>query len=255
MNNERITASTLFAGREHRTGIYRCYYCDANCDETHKTKDFVKADFTNRDIVKVPNSDYVCIGCALSLGGGNGDMPMIDGSVKAFTTSRGMAPRMYSWLLADGLKKAFTKAHVGIIREMLLNPELLPEPPFAAIIADSGQKQLIFRAVVAHSKEYFPILLEDKEILVSPEELRKRIELTTPIVAAIGKPALLGTLGASAYITYQKHHGDIKKLVAWEKIKKEPLSQLAAWLAKNKEEAQIEFPNISGKIQTKISGA
>jgi CRISPR type IV-associated protein Csf1 len=204
----------------------------------------LKKDFTNHDIVKCPTSKWVCGGCTMSLGGGTGDMPMLDGTTKAFTTARGMSPRMYSWLLADGVKLAFTKAHIAIIRDILTHPEKLPEPPFAVILADSAQKQLIFRAPVAWSRDSFPILLEDEEITVDPPELARRLELTAPIVAATGKPALLD-ITLSTYMAVDKYHGGkhLDTLEEWESISKEPLSRLAAWLAASKEDAKNEYPS------------
>jgi hypothetical protein len=236
-----ITASVLFAGDRHRHGPHRCYYCGADCDATHSTKDYVKPSFTNRDIVQFPASQYVCEGCVLSLGEGQGDLPMLDGTIKAFTTPRGMAARMYSWLLTGKKNLAFTKAHIALIRGILTDPAFLPDPPFAVILSDTGQKQLIFRATVAWDKEHFPIRLEDEIIEMTPAALKERIDLTTAIVAATGKPALTEKPTLSMYIAFKKMHGNTHALESWGKIMYEPLSRLAAWLAKNKEEAKNEY--------------
>jgi len=229
-----ITASTLFAGERHKTGSQRCYYCGAPCDGTHKTRDYVKKTFTNRDIAKFPASEHVCEGCAMSLGDGWADMEMIDGSVKAFTTPRSMAPRLYSWLITAGRRLAFTKAHVPVVRGMLTDEERLPEPPFAWVLADSGQKQLIFRAPVARSKRGFPVLLEEEEIRVDPGPLRARLALAGYISRKIGKPALTGGAGIKTYIAAQKA-GAARELDEWARLAHEPLSRLAAWLAPPKD--------------------
>jgi len=227
----------LFAGHEHETGPHKCYYCGADCGDAYRTEDYVKDTFTNRDIVKYPTSDYVCRGCVMSIGEGWGDMTMIDGTKKYFTTPRGMAPRMYSWLITSEKRIAFTKAHIYVIREMLTTPDKLPPPPFAVVIADSGQKQLIFRAPVAWSKEVFPVMLEDQVIEMSPEGLRERLYLAGRISSNLGKPVLKEQPNMKTYIAARKAGLKEQDLMKWAAVMHEPLSQLAAWLAppKNKE--------------------
>ena len=230
----KITASMLFAGDKHVSGDQHCYYCGASCDETNRTKDYVKDTFTNRDIVLYPNSECVCVGCVMSLGDGTGDMPLVDGTVKAFTTPRGMAPRMYSWLLGSNVRLAFTKAHIATVREILTTPALLPEPPFAVVITDSGQKQLIFRTPISLSKDAYRVRLEEEIIDVIPQALAERLELASKISRAIGKPVLSEDATVATYISAVKG-GVIKDLRAWEPIRGEPLSRLAAWLAPPKD--------------------
>ena len=230
-----ITASMLFAGSRHVDGGQRCYYCGAPCDESCGRDKRVGDTFTNRDIVKFPASAYVCAGCYYSTGDGEGDLPMIDGSIKAFTTPRGMAPRMYSWFLTTEGNFAFTKAHIAIVRKMISNADLLPDPPFAWILADSGQKQLIFRAPVAYGKERFPVMLEDQVIDISPDGLRDRLEIASSISRKIGKPVLTEKIHFNAYAQAEKAGLNTDYLDEWIKVQHEPLSKLAAWLAPPKE--------------------
>jgi len=239
-----VTASSLFAGGAHNPGPHRCYYCGADCDATHETATYVKDTFTNRDVAKCPGSAYVCYGCVLSQGDGAGPMPMIDGTVKAFTTPRGMAPRLYSWLITStGYPPvpeaprclAFTKAHISNIRELLTDENQLPEPPFAVVIADSGQKQLIFRAPVAWSTDAFPVMLEDRVIDVTPKRLRDRLELAGRISSKIGKPVLTEVPDLNHFIAARKAGVRDADISDWAAVMNEPLSQLAAWLAPPKD--------------------
>ena len=247
-----LTASMLFAGQSQCAGEYRCYYCGAYCDETYKTNEYVKSTFTNRDIVRFPGSEYVCFGCVESLGQGPDSIEMIDGTIKERTTPRGMQPRMYSWVLTQTKKVAATKAHRKYLREIILNP---PEPPFVIVIADSGQKQLIFRAPVAMSRDGYPLLLEDQRIEVVPAVLLERLKMTPPICAALGKPALLGEITTGSYVRYEEYHSSIDGLERWLRIREEPMSRLAAWLSPSKEEAQYEYPGIKRTgIQAKTGG-
>jgi hypothetical protein len=177
----------------------------------------------------------------MSLGGGWEDLQMIDGTTKPFTTPRGMAARMYSWLImsqppclalpwAQSHRFAFTKAHIATIREILVNPDMLPEPPFVVVLSDSGQKQLIFRAPVALSKDVFEVMLEDQPIRMTPAGLKERLELAAAISTKMGKPALKEIASFSFYTRAQKY-GIVTELEEWAQVQHEPLSQLAAWLA------------------------
>jgi CRISPR type IV-associated protein Csf1 len=236
-----MTASTLYAGSNHRPGPNRCYYCGSNCDDTHLSADLVKDTFTNRDIVAFPNSAFVCEGCASSLGAGPDEMEMLDGETRNRTNARGMQPRMYSWILSTGRRVAATKAHIALLRAVILNP---PDPPFAIILADSGQKQLIFRAPIALSREVYPILLEDARIEVDVSALAIILPIAARICAGLGKPALLGDLGYGSYFRYEEYFGDTDGIERWLEIRDRPLSRLAAWLSPSKEDAQHEHPGI-----------
>jgi hypothetical protein len=141
---------------------------------------------------------------------------------------------MYSWLLTTTNRLAFTKAHIAIVRDMLTDPDKLPEPPFAFVLADSGQKQLIFRATVAYDKASFIVMLEDTHISITPEGLRARIELAGSISRKIGKPVLKEPPTVNTYIGARKA-GVMEALKEWDGVRNEPLSQLAAWLAPPKD--------------------
>jgi hypothetical protein len=232
-----MTASQLFAGNKHNHGTNKCYYCGSECDDQYTTKDYVKDSFTNRDIVKYPQSKYVCFGCVYSLGGGEDTMPFIDGSTKERQNKRGMCPRMYSWVLDGKNNMAGTKAHIKQWRQLILNP---PEPPFSIVLAESGQKQIIFRAPIAMDTENFNILLEDQVIEVNKEQLKNLLALALPVVAALGKPALTGEINFNSYNRYMEYHGEIESLEKWIEVKNQPLASLAAWLSPSKEDAQNE---------------
>ena len=222
----------LFAGASHNSGENNCFYCGAYCDNRHKTKDYVRDTFTNHDIIKYPNSEFVCQGCVMSLGSGFEDLDMLDGTVKTFNalTPLAFAPRKYSWLLTSHKRIAFTKAHIANIREILIDKDKLPEPPFAIILSDSGQKQLIFRAPVGLSKDAFPVMLEDRVVDITPESLKERLEIASQISTKIGKPTLNCGFTVNTYIAARKVGIDAC-LTVWRKVKHEPLSKIAAWIA------------------------
>lgn len=244
-----MKASQLF---EHDEGSFSCYFCGSSCSGVHKTKDYVKDTFGGREMVASPSSNFVCNGCVMYIGDGYDKMDIIDGSVKLRQNKRGMAPRMYSWLLTKDGKKAGTKAHIKEWRELVLNP---PPPPFAIILTESGQKQLIFKAKTSFDDENYPVLLEEECIIVNKSLLLERIKLATKVSAVIGKIALTKPTEYMYYIKYYEYFNDTIGLEDWVKVYKEPISRLAAWLCPNKEESQNEHPAIErGTVQAETGG-
>jgi hypothetical protein len=160
-------------------------------------------------------------------------MRMIDGTIRECKTLRAAAPRLFSWLITRQERLAFTKAHISHVRDMLMEGRL-PAPPFALIMADSGQKQLIFRAPVALDADNFPVMLEEEIVDVSLAGFRQYMELASAISTKIGQPKLKERVSMSAIIQADKH-GVAKQLQHWGKIQNEPLGRLVAWLAPPKE--------------------
>lgn len=247
-----LTASGLFIGQE-QSGEHRCFYCGSFCGSDHKAKDYVKDTFTNRDIVRFPGSGYVCRGCVESLGAGSDEITMVDGTIRPRTSPRGMQPRMFSWVLSKTGNLAATKAHISQLREIILSP---PEPPFAIILADSGQKQLIFRAPVAWDRGWYPLLLEDMEIMVDTERLREYLVTAMQFCAATGKPALMEAEQPSLAIRIYDYYESSDPWEAWVRIYQEPLARLAAWLCPNKEDSQNEYPGVErGEVPARNGGS
>jgi CRISPR type IV-associated protein Csf1 len=242
-----ITASYLFAPDKYNPGEHVCFYCGLPCDETYKKKEYVKNTFTNRDIVRYPGSDYVCGCCVASLITGD-TTTLIDGDVK---TGRGGSPRMYSWILSSSGNHAFSKRHIDFARESILNP---PEPPFSIILADSGQKQLIFRASVNHDRERYVLLLEEKRIEVDTEILRDYLDKAVLCSAAIGKIALKDPDHFINYKNVIEFYGSEEPLIEWINIYSSPMGMLAAWLCPGKQEAQENGNVISRRIPSEVGG-
>lgn len=229
-----MTATELFnmaGGGEPQTGPHRCFYCGAPCDGSHTKAFHVQDSFTNRDVVLFPGSEYVCSGCVEASGAGPDEMEMLDGTLKVRENLRGMQPRMYSWVVTSTRRWAATKAHIAQLRETILNP---PQPPFVVVLADSGQKQLLFRAPVAHDRERFPVMFEDVVIDVDAAELSRALEAADALAEAIGKPVLLAPNSMSQWIACEAHHGTTEPMEAWGEWRNTPTGKLAAWLAKSK---------------------
>ncbi len=230
-----ITATQLFlmagGGEEPGPNSGKCYYCGAVCSDQHTKAFHVQDTFTNRDVVLYPGSPYICAGCVEASGAGPDKMEMLDGTIRVRENQRGMQPRMYSWVITANQRWAATKSHIAQLREVILNP---PEPPFVIVLADSGQKQLLFRAPVAYDKNRFPVMLEELVVDVYVSELSRALDAADALAEAIGKPALLAPNTMSLWIACEAHHGTTEPMEAWGEWKNTPTGKLAAWLAKAK---------------------
>ncbi|MGD9157004.1 MAG: hypothetical protein PVG39_01230 [Desulfobacteraceae bacterium] len=246
MKKKMITASYLFDSSNYYHGQNKCYYCGLPCGNHYLKQDYVKETFTNRDIVKNPGSNFVC-GCCISSFAGLGKTEQIDGTVKE---GRGGAPRCYSWILTLDWKKAFTKRHLDFCRTILFDP---PKPPFSIILADSGQKHLIFRAPVNYDRDMYSVLLEEKEIIVDRVQLRRILDCALIASAAIGKKSLTNPDQFINWKNTVEFYGSESPLEEWCNIFSSPLGELAAWICPGKEECRNESI-VSTRIQTEVSG-
>jgi CRISPR type IV-associated protein Csf1 len=174
-----ITASMIFDKERYETGNEVCFYCGALCNEKFTTKEFVKPTFTGYDQVIRPSSKYVCGGCASSFNESQ-DIPLPEGVINGRV-------RQWCWLLTKTDKKAFSKKHLHLIREIILNP---PEPPFSLILTDGGQKHFVYKGKVNLSKQIFTVSLDDMLAIVTPETFKESLELILPLVAIVGKIAM-----------------------------------------------------------------
>jgi CRISPR type IV-associated protein Csf1 len=233
-----ITAPQLFSGINNPQGDHRCFYCGGVCGEDFTVKQYVKDTFTNRDIVKRPGSGYVCAGCVGCLA--DQDIEMINGERRPDQWTR-----LYSWIFTKEKRIAATKAHLKEITNILLNP---PEPPFGIVLVTSGQKQLLFRSVLAWSRDNYPILLEDEIIQVLIPELISRLSIAKKVIAAIGKPSL-SEMGCNHAIRYYDYYGDLDAFSEWKKEMNTPISRLALYLSPSQKECQNEYAR-AGKANT-----
>lgn len=228
-----LSTSQLFAlsrGVHVPRGNKHCFYCGAECDEEFPARDFVRPTFTGRDTVR--GGDFVCVGCALSVCG-KIDVQFHDGLVR-----ENQMARTYSWVLSTHHAVAATKKHRDWLLGQCLDP---PEPPFAIIISDSGQKHLIYRGFVSRSRDTVLLTLETELIAYRPCELSARLQLCKRVASVLGKPALSGHIGYRQQMMLTEHHGDESLPAAWLSVAEQPLTRLAAWLTPAKKECQIEL--------------
>lgn len=211
-------------------GAHFCFYCGASCDDSYSSREYVKSSFNGWTTVAAPNSLAVCAGCVICLN----EHADIQLPQEARTDQR---MRNYSWIITKGSARAYTKAHVAELRAACLAP---PTPPFAIVISDSGQKQLLYRGVVAMDAAMPTLTLEEERITYQPCHLEQILELCGKLIAATGKPALkepIHFIFARAVIERFPDDGE-SLLAEWQRVQNTPLARLAIWLSASKEEQQ-----------------
>jgi hypothetical protein len=229
-----ITAPQLFAGIITPTGDENCFYCGGTCGRDNPVARHVKDTFTNRDIVRRPGSGFICSGCVCTLN------ERADINLAGEEIRKAQKTRLYSWIFTAFERTAYTKAHLKKITGIILNP---PGPPFGIVLAASGQKQLLFRSVVAWNKTRFPVMLEEEIIMVDPRELSDKMQLASVVIAAIGKPSL-SEMESNHAIRYFDYYGNLSLFGLWKREMHNPINRLALYLSPSQKEAQFEHPRI-----------
>lgn len=234
MSHDLRTAPELLAASHGQPlgGESHCFYCGAQCGPEHPAARYVKPTFNDWGIAAYPNSEVVCNGCVIALDEKR-PMPGKDKPQKV---------RNYSWLLTPSEALPMTKADLARMRGLCIAP---PEPPFALILATSGQRQLIFRAPVNHGIDTVAVQLETERMAFKPRQLADRLDLCIRLCAALGKPALPAAWSVGYALRLAEYWPqDFHPLIAdWLHVSGEPLSRLAVFLCPNQEVSRREHPS------------
>lgn len=217
------TVPQLFRGILE-TGPHRCFFCGGSCGEETPSGKFVKDSFTGLDTVTF--SPFVCFGCVASQGE-QSDIKMACGELRSAQKVRG-----YSWVITSESRVAATKAHREFLFDSILNP---PNPPFAIVIADSGQKHLIYRSVVNWDREFFCVGLETEQIQVDRSKVAARMGLVRSVCAVVGKPVLTEKMSAHAGMMLFETLGQ-EVMDRWFSVRSDPLTRLMIGLCPKKED-------------------
>lgn len=225
-----ITASIFFDSTLYKVGKHSCFICSAPCGEDFPTSKYIAKTFGNRDSVFRPSSPYLCGGCISSLQE-KITIKMPDGEVR-----ENQRVRLYSWIITKTWKQAYTKAHINLLREFILNPT---EVPFAVALADSGQKHIVFRTRINNSLTDYTISLEEDLILVNKKRLNDLMDWLKYPISCLGKIAITQPLTMNHYISIEEKFGlkEMENIIKRLDIeRKTQMFKLAVWLSPNKEE-------------------
>lgn len=115
--------------------VGRCFLCGGDLGgRGYPSRHWVKPTFTDHDKARCPESDHLCAGCVFC---------SLERSVwlqERLGKDKPQTMRNYSHFVAGGQWHCLTKAETARMRELLPVADV-------AVIADSGQKHLCFRAV------------------------------------------------------------------------------------------------------------
>lgn len=121
-----MTATQLFAiahGKSITPGPEQCGLCGGSCDGSIAIGSILSDSFTDWQQI---SGDALCESCLLTLR----------------ADSRTDQARLYSWVLTPMRALRKTKADLAELRMICLAP---PPPPYCIVLADSGQRHLIYR--------------------------------------------------------------------------------------------------------------
>jgi len=127
-----------------------CWLCGQPSDNSIPVGDQIGESFTNHSYAQAPRSDRLCAACVFFL--------------MAHPESRHWWRNRSHLFTAAGVRHPLRNEWRGI----LLDP---PAPPCMACLATSGQKNLIFRAPIAHTRDHYPVQFEEEVVIVDRARL------------------------------------------------------------------------------------
>ena len=182
----------------------KCCICGCGTDGAYKGTDFFGDTFRDYREMQYRLSPCICSMCALSLKDvPGGVVTYLDGSTKTpKSEKRGLGWRFFSWYLVEGREPiGATKAHCRELRAVMAAPPI--DKHFAVIIADSGQKQLIYRLdaqKIEGGGTPYLVQYETEQVLIDGEFWRL-LGIADKIAAVVGKSRVLEPAG---YLTLSK---------------------------------------------------
>lgn len=123
-------------------------------------RDAIPETFTNHTLAGDRASATVCQPCAYFGAKASWEAYAAAHPALGLKTGHAMSWRCYSHAFSPAGHACPNRARW---RALLLDP---PAPPFLFVVAESGQKHLLFRARVAHDRDVFPVQLEDDGLVV-----------------------------------------------------------------------------------------
>lgn len=182
----------------------KCCICGCATTKDRIGKDYFGDIFRDYREMQCRLSPYICSMCALSLKDvPGGVVHYIDGTEKTpKSDKRGLGWRFFSWVLVQGEAPiGATKAHTKELRAFMDNPPI--KKPFAVIIAESGQKQLIYRLEAQTIEERgapYIVQYETEQVCIDGE-FWEMLGIADKMALVLGKTKILDP---PSYLTLSK---------------------------------------------------
>jgi CRISPR type IV-associated protein Csf1 len=146
------------SSKQEYSGADRCCICGGEADRFGKPwarKHAINESYGPLNSFAEPGSPAVCGACAyFAVGRTFADQVTRRGlTVKLWPQA---SWRSYSHLFSQ--RDGYVIGNKDAWRAFLANP---PEPPFLAVLTTTGKKNILYRSTVAHSRDLFPVLVEE----------------------------------------------------------------------------------------------
>lgn len=146
-----------------------CWLCDGETDGVGWWRDTaIPSTFTNHNQARCLTSESLCQPCAAMASKATWERYVAAHPEKGLKTGHAMSWRCYSHVFSPSIPGGHDSPNRARWRQWLLDP---PDPPFLFVVAESGQKHLIFRARIAYSRDRFPVQVEEDRIFVDRQRL------------------------------------------------------------------------------------
>jgi len=174
-----LTSSHLVfsaAGHKLKPADERCYLCGGPAFDPVPRDEWVKPTFTDFAYAAAPESDAICAACVWALSDRNAELQTMRGKDKP------QRMRNYSHIVHAGQWHAYTKGEKRDIVRHLIDGTGLPE---LCIIAESGQKHLVFKAQTNPPSQCAGwIIFEERSMWIKQDQLRTAYHRIIDLMAA-----------------------------------------------------------------------
>lgn len=203
-----------------------CWLCGGGGAEIPKYE-FVKDTFTDHDKAKSPASEFVCAACVWCAAESNEILTARLNAVKP------QKIRGYSHIVKNGVWHVFSKSHKSEMRRIICEKT---DDEWLAVIADSGQKHLVFRSQISIANTAL-VQFELQKVQFDISELDTLVsEIETAMQFGISKNAIERGEYVDIKTAFAFGVENIKKLERVVKPKRGTgLLALALWLSQKDE--------------------
>lgn len=145
-DNNIIDKEVEFKKYKKRIAKFNCFFCGGYFDEGIELKEAISDRFTDYNIVKCANSNYICESCSL-----------------------GLSLIRYSYIIDSKIKLIRQKDFADMILKQ-------NEVPFIACISTSFKKHLFYKTIINYDLDNFYIQLENETILCNRQQLKNDLD-------------------------------------------------------------------------------